>query len=99
MHFVALGQMYGFESRVTTDIYPSDFAWAPNWQQADERMDKWYHNMQTVKEGRQTMASFQIETVKEGRQTMASFQIGYDEVVQRWDSAGLRDKVIGTQKN
>ena len=84
MHFVALDQMYGFESRVTTDIYPSDFACTPNWQQADERIDKWYHNMQTVKEGRQTMASFQID---------------YDEVVQRWDSAGLRDKVIGTQKN
>ena len=40
-----------------------------------------------------------MQTVKEGRQTMASFQIDYDEVVQRWDSAGLRDKVIGTQKN
>ena len=61
MHFVGPDQMHGFESRVTTDIYPSDFAWTPNWQQADERIDKWYHNMQTVKESGQTMASFQIE--------------------------------------
>ena len=53
--------MHGFESRVTTDIYPSDFAWTPNWQQADERIDKWYHNMQTVKESGQAMASFQID--------------------------------------
>ena len=41
MHFVGPDQMNGFESRVTTDIYPSDFAWTPNWQQADERIDKW----------------------------------------------------------
>ena len=61
MHFVGPDQMHGFESRVTTDIYPSDFAWTPNWQQADERIDKWYHNMQTVKESGQTMASFQID--------------------------------------
>ncbi|WP_305236811.1 sulfatase-like hydrolase/transferase, partial [Klebsiella pneumoniae] len=39
MHFVGPDQMHGFESRVTTDIYPSDFAWTPNWQQADERID------------------------------------------------------------
>ena len=61
MHFVGPDQMHGFESRVTTDIYPSDFAWTPNWQQADERIDKWYHNMQTVKESGQAMASFQID--------------------------------------
>ena len=61
MHFVAPDRMYGFESRVTTDIYPADFAWTPNWQQADGWIDKWYHNMQTVKENRQTMASFQID--------------------------------------
>ncbi|MDG1240581.1 MAG: hypothetical protein P8N59_07140 [Planktomarina sp.] len=46
---------------MTTDIYKTDFAWTPNWQQADERINKWYHNMQTVKEGRQTMAIFQID--------------------------------------
>jgi len=61
MHFVGPDQMHGFESRVTTDIYPSDFAWTPNWQQADERIDKWYHNMQTVKESGEAMASFQID--------------------------------------
>tara|TARA_B100001059_G_scaffold110938_1_gene111123 strand:+ start:323 stop:601 length:279 start_codon:yes stop_codon:yes gene_type:complete len=61
MHFVSPDQMHGFESRVTTEIYPSDFAWNPNWQQADERIDKRYHNMRAVKEKGQAMASFQID--------------------------------------
>lgn len=61
MHFVGPDQMHGFEYRVTTDIYPSDFAWTPNWEKADERIDKWYHNMQTVKESGECMASFQID--------------------------------------
>ena len=61
MHFVGPDQMHGFESRVTTDIYPSDFAWTPNWERPDERIDKWYHNMQTVKESGTAMASFQID--------------------------------------
>ena len=61
MHFVGPDQMHGFENRVTTDIYPSDFAWTPDWEQADQRIDKWYHNMRTVKESGVTMASFQID--------------------------------------
>ena len=61
MHFVGPDQMHGFQDRVTTDIYPSDFAWTPDWDNADQRIDKWYHNMQTVKESGECMASFQID--------------------------------------
>ena len=61
MHFVGPDQMHGFENRVTTYIYPSDFVWTPDWEQADQRIDKWYHNMQTVKKSGVTMASFQID--------------------------------------
>lgn len=61
MHFVGPDQMHGFEDRVTTDIYPSDFAWTPDWEAADERIDKWYHNMQTVKESGVAQATFQID--------------------------------------
>ncbi|MEC7139797.1 MAG: sulfatase-like hydrolase/transferase, partial [Pseudomonadota bacterium] len=43
MHFVGPDQMHGFEERVTTDIYPSDYAWTPDWELPDERIDKWYH--------------------------------------------------------
>jgi choline-sulfatase len=35
MHFVGPDQLHGFEERVTTDIYPSDFGWTPDWTQTD----------------------------------------------------------------
>lgn len=31
MHFVGPDQLHGYERRVTTDIYPSNYAWAPDW--------------------------------------------------------------------
>ena len=31
MHFVGPDQLHGFEERLTTDIYPADFGWTPNW--------------------------------------------------------------------
>lgn len=31
MHFVGPDQLHGFEERLTTDIYPADFAWTPDW--------------------------------------------------------------------
>ena len=61
MHFVGPDQKHGFQDRVTTDIYPSDFAWTPDWEAADERIDKWYHNMQTVKESGMAVATFQTD--------------------------------------
>jgi len=50
MHFVGPDQLHGFEDRVTTDIYPADFGWIPDWENADERIDLWYHNMSSVKQ-------------------------------------------------
>ena len=61
MHFVGPDQKHGFEDRVTTDIYPSDFAWTPDWEAHDERIDKWYHNMQTVKESGVAVATYQTD--------------------------------------
>ena len=61
MHFVGPDQLHGFEERVTTDVYPSDFAWTPDWEAPDERIDKWYHNMDSVKEAGMAATSFQIE--------------------------------------
>lgn len=48
MHFVGPDQLHGFEERRTTDIYPADFGWTPNWLQPDERIDWWFHNMDSV---------------------------------------------------
>jgi len=50
MHFVGPDQLHGFEDRVTTDIYPADFGWVPDWNHPDERIDLWYHNMSSVKQ-------------------------------------------------
>jgi choline-sulfatase len=61
MHFVGPDQKHGFQDRVTTDIYPADFAWTPDWEAPDERIDKWYHNMQTVKESGVAIATFQTD--------------------------------------
>ena len=44
MHFVGPDQLHGFEERLTTDVYPSDFDWTPDWRlPAGERLE-WYHN-------------------------------------------------------
>jgi choline-sulfatase len=31
MHYIGPDQLHGFDERLTTDIYPSDFNWAANW--------------------------------------------------------------------
>ncbi len=84
MHFVGPDQMHGFEDRVTTDIYPADFAWTPDWEAPDERIDKWYHNMQTVKESGVAHATFQIDYDDE---------VGF--AAKRWLFDAARDKALG----
>src|SRR3569832_737783 len=32
MHFVGPDQHHGYNERLTTDIYPADFAWVPDWK-------------------------------------------------------------------
>ncbi|GAB5469067.1 MAG: choline-sulfatase [Rhodospirillales bacterium] len=61
MHFVGPDQLHGFEERVTTDVYPSDHAWTPDWEQAGDRIGKWYHNMDSVREAGVAATTFQIE--------------------------------------
>ncbi|MGV3549595.1 choline-sulfatase [Rhizobium sp.] len=61
MHFIGPDQLHGFEERLTTDIYPADHAWTPDWEAADERIDKWYHNMDSVREAGVAATTFQIE--------------------------------------
>jgi len=61
MHFVGPDQLHGFEERLTTDIYPADHAWTPDWELPDERIDKWYHNMDAVRQAGKAATTFQIE--------------------------------------
>ncbi|MGI9355664.1 MAG: choline-sulfatase, partial [Rhizobiaceae bacterium] len=48
MHFVGPDQLHGFEQRTTTDVYPADFGWTPDWTKPDERINWWYHNLGSV---------------------------------------------------
>ena len=32
MHFIGPDQLHGFGERLTTDIYPADFSWTPDWE-------------------------------------------------------------------
>ena len=47
MHFIGADQRHGFEERLTTDIYPADFGWTPDWTQPDEQLE-WFHNLVNV---------------------------------------------------
>ncbi len=49
MHFCGPDQLHGFEERLTTDIYPADYGWTPDWERPTER-PSWYHNMSSVTE-------------------------------------------------
>lgn len=60
MHFVGADQLHGFEERLTTDIYPSDFTWVPDWQNKEDRPD-WYHSMDSVLNAGPVLRSNQID--------------------------------------
>jgi choline-sulfatase len=61
MHFVGPDQLHGFEERLTTDIYPADFGWTPDWRLKQERIDWWYHNMTSVKQAGTAQITNQLE--------------------------------------
>ena len=61
MHFVGPDQLHGFDDRLTTDIYPADFAWTPDWEAPEQRIAKWYHNMTSLSEAGQALATYQMD--------------------------------------
>lgn len=75
MHFIGPDQLHGFNERITTDIYPSNFAWTPDWI-AGERYRPTGINMRAV--------------VDSGVCTR-SLQIDYDEEVEYASTQKLHD--------
>ncbi|MEZ5727169.1 MAG: choline-sulfatase [Burkholderiaceae bacterium] len=59
MHFIGPDQCHGFE-RVTTDIYPSNFAWTPDWIKG-ERYRPTGINMRAVVDAGTCVRSLQID--------------------------------------
>jgi choline-sulfatase len=66
MHFIGPDQRHGFEERLTTDIYPADFAWTPDWSRGPEH--------------RPTGVS--MRPVVEAGPCIRSLQIDYDDEVE-----------------
>jgi choline-sulfatase len=61
MHFVGPDQLHGFEERLTTDIYPADVDWTPDWSRSLEEPLPWYHTMESVLNPGVTAASMQTD--------------------------------------
>ena len=59
MHFAGPDQLHGYEERLTTDIYPSDFGWTPNWSDPDAKVR--FQDMQNVVETGPCLRSLQID--------------------------------------
>ncbi|XBS70726.1 choline-sulfatase [Acerihabitans sp. KWT182] len=60
MHFCGPDQLHGFDERLTTDIYPADFGWTPDWRHPHRRLD-WYHNMSSVLDAGECVRTNQLD--------------------------------------
>ncbi len=81
MHFCGPDQLHGFEERLTTDIYPADFGWTPDWQNFAER-PSWYHTMDSVIQAgpciRTNQVDFDDEVIYTSRQKLFDIARGKD---------------------
>ncbi len=73
MHFCGPDQLHGFEERLTTDIYPADFGWTPDWERFEDR-PSWYHDMNSVSQAgpctRTNQIDFDDEVVYSAKQKL-----------------------------
>jgi choline-sulfatase len=81
MHFCGPDQLHGYEERLTTDIYPADFGWTPDWTRFEERPG-WYHTMDSVTQAgpctRTNQIDFDDEVVVATRQKLFDLARGRD---------------------
>jgi choline-sulfatase len=81
MHFCGPDQLHGFEHRLTTDIYPADFGWTPDWTRFEERPG-WYHSMDSVTQAgpctRTNQIDFDDEVIYAARQKLFDIARGGD---------------------
>lgn len=61
MHFVGADQLHGFEERITTDIYPSDYGWTADWTQQDEPYAPSRMSLRSIVEAGVCKRSLQID--------------------------------------
>ena len=81
MHLCGADQLHGFEQRLTTDIYPADLTWTPDWTRPELRPD-WYHTMDSVTQAgvcaRTNQIDFDEEVVWAARQSLFDIARGND---------------------
>ncbi|ORY57145.1 alkaline-phosphatase-like protein [Pseudomassariella vexata] len=82
MHFVG-DQLHGYETRLTSDIYPGDFGWAVDWDNAERRLE-WYHNASSILQAGTCVRSNQLDYDEEVM--YKSTQFLYDQVREGPDS-------------
>ena len=75
MHFVGPDQLHGYESRLVTEIYPSNFAWTVDWSRGP----------------RFRPTNLTMAPVIEAGQCIRSLQIDYDDEVAFASMQGLYD--------
>ena len=83
MHFVGPDQLHGFQERVTTDIYPSDFGWTPDWLVEGHQLPPSGMSMRSVVEAGVSERSMQIDYDEEAC---------YQAEVKLWEYARSPDK-------
>ena len=86
MHYVGPDQLHGFETRTTTDIYPADFGWTPDYRKPGERIDWWYHNLGSVTAAGVAEISNQMEYDDEVAHSAVQtlYQLGRGEDERPW---------------
>jgi len=81
MHFCGPDQLHGFEERLTTDIYPADFGWTPDWRDFARR-PSWYHTMDSVTQAgpctRTNQIDFDEDVILSARQKLFDIARGRD---------------------
>ena len=83
MHFVGADQLHGFEERLTTDIYPSDFGWTADWTKQDEPYAPSRMSLRSIVEAGLCKRSLQIDYDEE---------VCYEAVQKIYDYARLPEK-------
>lgn len=66
MHFVGPDQLHGYHERLTTDVYPSDYGWTPDW---------------TVRDYPHSPSVMTLRGVVEAGVCVRSMQVDHDEEV------------------
>jgi len=81
MHMIGPDQLHGYETRLTTDIYPADFSWTANWSRPPTDPNP---------------AGVSMRPVLEAGHCQRNLQIDYDEEVHHQATQWLWDRARNT---